>query len=60
MSPKLYTGDHFLQQKSTYVQETGCSGRNGSDAVAILHILGSKKYRTSRMRHYIESTSSCR
>ena len=43
-----------------YVQETGRSGRNGSDALAILYVLGSKKHLTPSMRHYIENESQCR
>lgn len=43
-----------------YVQETGHSGRNGSAALAILYIQGSKGHVTSRMRQYIENKSLCR
>ena len=43
-----------------YVQETGRSGRNGSDALAILYIISSKKHVTPSMRQYIENKSQCR
>jgi len=43
-----------------YVQETGRSGRNGCAALAMLHLLGSKKHIALRMRHYIENESLCR
>ena len=43
-----------------YIQETGRSGRSGSDALAILYIIGSKKHVTPSMRQYIENKSQCR
>ena len=46
--------------KEEYIQETGRSGRNGSDALAILYTTGSKKYLKSSMVQYIENKSQCR